>query len=90
MFCLARACSCFQKLVSYELPHPGMDVTEDPEFDGTISTIRKEFNFMARRYVERLFNEHLVPKFVCGRKVSALTPARPLASLSLAARCQPH
>lgn len=46
-----------------------MDVTEDPEFDGTISTIRKEFNFMARRYVERLFNEHLVPKFVCGRKV---------------------
>ena len=44
-------------------------MAEDPDYDGSIGLIRKEFNFMMRYYVERLFNENLVPKLICGRKV---------------------
>lgn len=61
--------SCFDKLTSFELPHPGHDITEDPDYDGNIAAIRKEFNFMMRYYVERVFNDSLVPKLICGRMV---------------------
>lgn len=61
--------ACFDRLMSFELPHPGFDVAEDPDYDGSIELIRKEFNFMIRYYVERLFQENLVPKLICGRKV---------------------
>ena len=68
--CSSISCrSCFEKLSCFEIPHIGVDVTEDHEYDGTVSVMRPPFLFMIRNFVEQLFNEKLEAKIVNGRQV---------------------
>jgi hypothetical protein len=53
----------------FEMPHIGLDVVEDPDFDGSIAAMRKPFLFMVRNFVEQLFNVKLEAKTVNGRQV---------------------
>ena len=56
----------------FEMPHIGLDVVEDPDFDGSIAAMRKPFLFMVRNFVEQLFNVKLEAKTVNGRQVGGL------------------
>jgi hypothetical protein len=67
--CCACACSCFENMSCFEMPHIGLDVVEDPDFDGSIAAMRKPFLFMVRNFVEQLFNVKLEAKTVNGRQV---------------------
>ncbi len=51
------------------MPHVGLEVVEDPDFDGSVAAMRKPFLFMVRNFVELMFNQKLEPKMVNGRKV---------------------
>ncbi len=64
--------SCFEKISCFEMPHIGLDVVEDPEYDGTVSTMRPNFLFMVKNFVEQLFEHKLETKVVNGRQVRAV------------------
>jgi hypothetical protein len=79
--------SCFEVLSCFEMPHVGLEVVEDPDFDGSVAAMRKPFLFMVRNFVELMFNQKLEPKMVNGRKVR---PRQGGEGIFLAILCMPR
>lgn len=61
----------FERLCCFQLPHPGLDIVEDEEYDGRVSALRLPFRCVLEHYAHRLFNHELVPKKVHGRCIVA-------------------
>uniref|UniRef100_A0AC35U8V1 GB1/RHD3-type G domain-containing protein n=1 Tax=Rhabditophanes sp. KR3021 TaxID=114890 RepID=A0AC35U8V1_9BILA len=63
--------SCFEKLECYLMPHPGLNVSTNPNFKGKLSGIENEFKSKLETFVEYLFDSHnLVPKKINGSNLT--------------------
>eukprot|EP00735_Rhodelphis_limneticus_P010447 TRINITY_DN3191_c0_g1::TRINITY_DN3191_c0_g1_i1::g.3530::m.3530 TRINITY_DN3191_c0_g1::TRINITY_DN3191_c0_g1_i1::g.3530 ORF type:complete len:582 (-),score=191.75,sp/Q58D72/ATLA1_BOVIN/47.04/8e-165,GBP/PF02263.14/2.9e-76,GBP_C/PF02841.9/1.8e-05 TRINITY_DN3191_c0_g1_i1:1531-3225(-) len=64
--------SCFDDIRAFLLPHPGFEVTEDPNFDGRVSLIRPHFiEHMKSLAMSLLSSDSLVLKKVNGETITA-------------------
>eukprot|EP01103_Thecamoeba_quadrilineata_P005153 TRINITY_DN14989_c0_g1_i1.p1 TRINITY_DN14989_c0_g1~~TRINITY_DN14989_c0_g1_i1.p1 ORF type:complete len:562 (-),score=123.83 TRINITY_DN14989_c0_g1_i1:32-1717(-) len=60
----------FEKLSCFLLPHPGFEVTEDPDFDGKLSVVRPNFKDNLKIFVEQLLSdENIIIKKVNGEEI---------------------
>uniref|UniRef100_A0AC35TWW8 Major sperm protein n=1 Tax=Rhabditophanes sp. KR3021 TaxID=114890 RepID=A0AC35TWW8_9BILA len=58
---------CFEKLECFLMPHPGLKVSNDPNFKGSIKDIESDFQTNIGTFVEHIFSpENIVPKKING------------------------
>jgi len=62
--------TCFSKVSSYLLPHPGIPVTKKT-FDGDPSKVDPIFLSLLDRYVRRVFGNEMEPKEIQGRTLTS-------------------
>eukprot|EP00736_Rhodelphis_marinus_P003744 Rmarinus@m.12542 len=63
---------CFENVEGFLMPHPGFDVTEDPDYDGKVSAIRPAFVEHLRNLVVSVLSpEHITAKKINGTSVTA-------------------
>ncbi|XP_067130951.1 atlastin-2 isoform X1 [Centruroides vittatus] len=64
--------SCFQEITCFLMPHPGLKVATNPQFDGRLADIEHEFREQLKVLVPLLLSkENLVRKEINGRKITA-------------------
>ncbi|PSN43385.1 Atlastin [Blattella germanica] len=64
--------SCFSKISCFLMPHPGLKVATNPEFDGKLSDIESDFKKQLQILVPMvLAPENLIVKEIGGQKVKA-------------------
>ncbi|XP_063627799.1 atlastin-like isoform X1 [Cydia splendana] len=64
--------SCFSEIACFLLPHPGLRVATNPQFDGRLEDIEPEFKRSLQQLVPMLLApQNLVPKLINGQKVKA-------------------
>ncbi|XP_069673514.1 atlastin isoform X2 [Periplaneta americana] len=64
--------SCFSNISCFLMPHPGLKVATNPEFDGKLSDIESDFKKQLQKLVPMvLAPENLVVKEIGGQKVKA-------------------
>ncbi|XP_028037466.1 atlastin isoform X2 [Bombyx mandarina] len=64
--------ACFSELACFLMPHPGLKVATNPQFDGRLADIESEFKRSLQQFVPMLLApENLVPKLINGQKVKA-------------------
>lgn len=64
--------SCFTEIATFLMPHPGLTVATNPNFDGRLADITKEFKDSLRELVPMLLSpENLIIKEINGQKVKA-------------------
>ncbi|XP_026332846.1 atlastin [Hyposmocoma kahamanoa] len=64
--------SCFSEIACFLMPHPGLKVATNPNFDGRLSDIESEFKRSLQQLVPMVLSPHnLVPKLINGQKVKA-------------------
>jgi hypothetical protein len=61
----------FESVSCYLLPHPGFEVSENEQYDGSIQQIRDGFRVLLERYVHKVFSERIAPKRLHGRAITA-------------------
>ncbi|CAI5447991.1 unnamed protein product [Caenorhabditis angaria] len=63
--------NCFEKLNCFLMPHPGLRVATNPNFDGKLNEIDSEFQQLLGVMIPRLLDSHsLVHKEVNGQKIT--------------------
>ncbi|CAJ0928740.1 unnamed protein product, partial [Mesorhabditis belari] len=63
--------SCFDKIECFLMPHPGLKVATNPNFDGKLTDIQLEFQQALQAMIPRLLDgAHLVIKDIAGHKVT--------------------
>ncbi|KFM70854.1 Atlastin, partial [Stegodyphus mimosarum] len=64
--------NCFSEVECFLMPHPGLEVSTSPHFDGRLADIRSEFKDSLREFVKLLLSpSRLVPKQIGGQYVTA-------------------
>lgn len=64
--------SCFEEIACYLMPHPGLTVATNPNFDGRLADITDDFKKSLRSFVPMLLApENLILKQINGQKVRA-------------------
>lgn len=64
--------SCFDELACFLMPHPGLNVATNPNFDGRLSDITPEFKNSLKELVPMLLApENLITKKINGQNVKA-------------------
>lgn len=64
--------SCFSEIACFLMPHPGLTVATNPNFDGRLADITPEFKQSLRSLVAMLLSpENLIVKQINGQKVRA-------------------
>ncbi|XP_059048481.1 atlastin isoform X2 [Achroia grisella] len=64
--------SCFSEIACFLMPHPGLRVATNPQFDGRLADIEVEFKRLLQQLVPMLLApQNLVPKLINGQKVKA-------------------
>lgn len=64
--------SCFDELACFLMPHPGLNVATNPNFDGRLSDITPEFKNSLKELVPMLLApENLIEKKINGQNVKA-------------------
>ncbi|XP_078001092.1 atlastin-2-like [Glandiceps talaboti] len=64
--------SCFQNISCFLLPHPGLKVATNPQFDGRLSDIDDDFKKQLKSLVPSLLSpDKLIAKEINGTKVTA-------------------
>ncbi|CAH4034175.1 unnamed protein product [Pieris brassicae] len=64
--------ACFEELACFLMPHPGLNVATNPNFDGKVSDISPEFQTSLRQLVPMLLApENLVLKRIAEQKLKA-------------------
>lgn len=64
--------SCFSDISCFLMPHPGLKVATNPEFDGKLSDIESDFkNYLQKLVPLILAPERLIAKEIAGQKVKA-------------------
>lgn len=64
--------SCFEKINCYLMMNPGLEVTENEDFDGKLKDIRPKFIEQLKHFVPYILApENLIPKTINGRKIKA-------------------
>ncbi|KAJ0173420.1 hypothetical protein K1T71_010569 [Dendrolimus kikuchii] len=62
----------YEDLACFLMPHPGLKVSTNPEFDGKITDIRSQFQESLKELIPMLLApENLVPKLIGGQPVKA-------------------
>lgn len=64
--------SCFTEIACFLMPHPGLEVATNPNFDGRVSSITPEFKQSLRTLVPMILApDNLILKEISGQKVRA-------------------
>ncbi|XP_050548759.1 atlastin isoform X2 [Daktulosphaira vitifoliae] len=64
--------SCFTEISCFLMPHPGLKVATNPNFDGRLSEIETEFKLNLQMLVPMLLNpDNLILKEISGQKVKS-------------------
>ncbi|KPI92121.1 Atlastin [Papilio xuthus] len=64
--------SCFSEIACFLMPHPGLKVATDPNFNGRLADIESEFKRALQQLVPMLLApDNLVPKLINGQRVKA-------------------
>ncbi|KAL1110097.1 hypothetical protein AAG570_008174 [Ranatra chinensis] len=64
--------SCFSEINCFLMPHPGLKVATNPNFDGRLSEIESDFKECLKRLVPMLLApENLIVKEISGQRVKA-------------------
>lgn len=63
---------CFDTLSCYLLPHPGLKVCTNPNFDGKLKDIEKDFKTYVQAFVESTFTPKLTVKQINGREITTM------------------
>ncbi|XP_023944595.1 atlastin [Bicyclus anynana] len=64
--------SCFEELACFLMPHPGLKVATNPEFNGKLSDISQDFKNSLRQFVPMLLApENLILKRIGGQKLKS-------------------
>lgn len=64
--------SCFSEIACFLMPHPGLTVATNPNFDGRLKDITPEFKMSLRNLVPMLLApDNLITKEISGQKVRA-------------------
>ncbi|XP_049878146.1 atlastin isoform X1 [Pectinophora gossypiella] len=64
--------SCFSEIACFLMPHPGLRVATNPQFDGRLADIEPEFKRSLQQLVPMLLSpQNLVPKLINGQRVKA-------------------
>ncbi|XP_045537707.1 atlastin isoform X1 [Papilio machaon] len=64
--------SCFSEIACFLMPHPGLKVATDPNFNGRLADIEVEFKRALQQLVPMLLApDNLVPKLINGQRVKA-------------------
>lgn len=64
--------SCFSDISCFLMPHPGLKVATNPDFDGKLSDIEPDFKKQLHKLVPMMLaSENLVVKEIAGQKVKA-------------------
>ncbi|GBP49825.1 Atlastin [Eumeta japonica] len=62
--------ACFEEIACFLMPHPGLRVATNPDFDGRLADIESEFKRSLQQLVPMLLAPHnLVPKLIDGQRV---------------------
>jgi len=62
--------ACFDKIEAFLLPHPGLRVATDPNFDGKLKDIEKEFIKQLKDFIPMLLSpENALPRKISGAEV---------------------
>ncbi|XP_041970019.1 atlastin isoform X2 [Aricia agestis] len=62
--------ACFAEIACFLMPHPGLKVATNPDFDGRLADIEGEFKRALQQLVPMLLAPHnLVPKLINGQRV---------------------
>ncbi|XP_045776497.1 atlastin-like isoform X1 [Maniola jurtina] len=64
--------SCFEELACFLMPHPGLNVATNPEFNGKLSDIGQDFKIALKQFVPMLLApENLIPKRIGGQQLKS-------------------
>jgi len=63
---------CFKALNCYLMPHPGLKVCTNPQFDGKLKDIDNDFKTYVRKFIESTFAPDLTVKQINGREITTL------------------
>jgi atlastin len=63
---------CFNTLNCFLMPHPGMRVCTNREFDGKLKDIETDFKIYVKKFVEAQFSPNLTVKQINGREITTL------------------
>ncbi|KAJ0173424.1 hypothetical protein K1T71_010573 [Dendrolimus kikuchii] len=64
--------SCFSEIACFLMPHPGLKVATNPNFDGRLADIELDFKRSLQQLIPMLLApQNLVPKLINGQKIKA-------------------